>query len=192
MWLIVGLGNPGQSYQFNRHNIGFMAVEAIHQQHGFANWNTKFQALMAAGTVAGNKLLLLKPQTYMNLSGQAVGEVMRFYKITLDKLLVIHDELDLPPAKARLKRGGGTGGHNGIKSIDAHCGANYHRLRLGIGHPGVPALVHHYVLGNFARADDFWLEPLLRAVAEHIELLIQGKESSFMNKLSLAIPKPLP
>jgi len=192
MWLIVGLGNPGQPYQFNRHNIGFMAVEAVHQHHNFNAWSSKFQGLIATGTVAGEKLALFKPQTYMNLSGQAVGEALRFYKIPLERLLIIHDELDLPPAKARLKLGGGSGGHNGIKSIDAHCGANYRRLRLGIGHPGNPALVHNYVLGNFAKADDAWLSPLLQALAEHIELFIKGKDSSFMNKLSLAIPNSTP
>jgi len=186
MWLIVGLGNPGSSYQLNRHNIGFMAVDAIYRRHDFAVWSHKFQALVAAGVVAGEKVLLLKPQTYMNLSGQAVAAALRFYKISLDHLVVIHDEMDLLPSKARLKQGGGSGGHNGIKSIDAHCGVDYRRLRLGIGHPGMAHLVHNYVLGNFAKADTDWLEPLLDALASHIDLLVQGKDSSLMNKLSLA------
>jgi len=189
MWLIVGLGNPGTSYQLNRHNIGFMAVDAIYKHHAFANWGNKFQAHISTGTVTGEKILLLKPQTFMNLSGQAIGEALRFYKVPLERLLVIHDELDLPPARVRLKQGGGSGGHNGIKSIDAHCGTNYHRLRLGIGHPGAAHLVHHYVLGNFARVDLHWLEPLLDALANHIDLFITGKTSSFLNKLSLSIPR---
>jgi len=188
MLLVVGLGNPGRSYQLNRHNIGFMAVDALHSHHNFSPWRDKFKAHLAEGMVAGEKVLLLKPQTYMNLSGQAVGEALHFYKLSLDCLLVIHDELDLAPAKARLKRGGGSGGHNGIKSIDAHCGSNYRRLRLGIGHPGAPHLVQPYVLGNFAKMDAVWLEPLLRAVCDHFDLFIQDKESSFMNKLSLSIP----
>jgi len=190
MWLIVGLGNPGSSYQFNRHNIGFMAVDVVYRQHDFGSWGNKFQALISTGQMAGEKILLLKPQTYMNLSGQAVGEALRFYKIPLDHLLIIHDELDLMPAKARLKQGGGSGGHNGLKSIDAHCGNNYHRLRLGIGHPGSAPLVHNYVLGDFTKADGAWLEPLLQTIAEHIPLLVQGKGSQFMNKLSLATSNP--
>jgi len=185
MWLIVGLGNPGNSYQFNRHNIGFMAVDAIYKQHAFTGWVNKFQALTSTGVIADEKILLLKPQTYMNLSGQAVGDALRFYKLPLTNLLVIHDELDLLPAKARLKQGGGSGGHNGIKSIDAHCGSDYRRLRLGIGHPGMAHLVHNYVLGNFSKQDTIWLEPLLNALANHIDLLLQDKESNFMNKLAL-------
>jgi len=186
MWLIVGLGNPGQSYQSNRHNIGFMAVDVVHQRHAFTPWGHKFQSLVGAGMLAGKKVLLLKPQTYMNLSGQAVGEAVRFYKIPLERLLVIHDELDLAPAKARLKQGGGSGGHNGIKSIDAHCGSHYHRLRLGIGHPGAAQLVHPHVLGNFSKADTSWLVPLLDALADNITLFLQGQTSSFMNKLALS------
>jgi len=187
MFLIVGLGNPGISYQFNRHNIGFMAIDALQRQHKFSSWGLKFQSLVTSGMVAGEKVLLLKPQTYMNLSGQAVGEALRFYKLSLDQLLVIHDELDLAPAKVRLKQGGGSGGHNGIKSIDAHCGTNYRRLRLGIGRPDGAHLVHNYVLGNFDKADQNWLQPLLDGLANHIELLIQGHESNFMNKLNLAV-----
>jgi len=189
MWLIVGLGNPGASYQFNRHNIGFMAVDFLHHCRHFPPWREKFRALMAQAMIGDEQVLLLKPQTYMNISGQSVGEVLRFYKLPLERMLVIHDELDLPPAKARLKKGGGAGGHNGIRSIDAHCGVDYRRLRLGIGHPGAPYLVHDYVLGNFSRQDTKWLEPLFQTLSDHIELLLTGKESSYMNKLSLLTNK---
>jgi len=186
MMLLVGLGNPGTTYQFHRHNIGFMAVDAVHMRHHFSNWRSKFQALVAEGSIDGKKTLLVKPQTFMNLSGQSVGECLRFYKLSLDDLLVIHDELDLPPTRVRIKRGGGSGGHNGVKSIDAHCGSDYRRLRLGIGHPGAKELVHHHVLSNFSQSDAQWLTPLLEIVAEHADLLRHRQDSRFMNKFTLA------
>jgi len=187
MLIFAGLGNPGARYARNRHNIGFMAVDAIHRRHNFSSWSKKFKAELAEGEIAGEKVLLIKPQTYMNVSGEAVGEAMRFYKLEPADLVAIYDELDLPPGKARLKVGGGHGGHNGIKSLDAHCGKEYRRLRLGIGHPGAKELVHGHVLGDFAKADQSWLEPLLDALADNADMLVRGEDSQLMNKLALAL-----
>jgi PTH1 family peptidyl-tRNA hydrolase len=185
--LIAGLGNPGTRSAGNRHNIGFMAVDAIARRHSFSSWSGKFKGLIAEGKLNGQKTLLLKPQTFMNLSGESVGEVLRFYKIPTDNLVVIYDELDLEPGKARIKDGGGDGGHRGIRSINEHCGSSYRRLRLGIGHPGTRELVNKYVLGDFSRADRDWLDPMLEAIAENVEMLAGGKNSSFLNKLALAV-----
>jgi PTH1 family peptidyl-tRNA hydrolase len=154
MLIIAGLGNPGGKYAGNRHNIGFMAVDAIHRRHSFSPWSKKFRAEIAEGEIGGEKVLLIKPQTFMNLSGESVGEAMRFYKLQPADLVAIYDELDLAPGKARLKTGGGHGGHNGIRSLDAHCGREYRRLRLGIGHPGVKEMVQNHVLGDFAKAEE--------------------------------------
>ncbi len=192
MLLIAGLGNPGPQYARNRHNIGFMAADEIFRRHRFSSWQKKFHAEIADGTVDGEKVLLIKPQTFMNLSGQSVGEAMRFYKLSAADLVVVYDELDLPPAKLRIKTGGGSGGHNGIKSIDAHLqslpgGTAYRRLRLGIGHPGVKALVHNYVLGDFAKVDGEWLDLMLGAVADNVGLLARGEDNSFMNRVALAM-----
>lgn len=186
MLIIAGLGNPGSQYAGNRHNIGFMAADAIAEKNGFSPWTKKFKGLIAEGSLAGEKVLLVKPQTFMNLSGESVGEAMRFYKLTPADLIVIYDELDLMPGKARIKTGGGSGGHNGIKSIDAHCGNDYRRLRLGIGHPGSKERVHGHVLGDFAKSDSEWLEPLLAALAENAALLVRGEDSQLMNKLALS------
>ncbi|MHA7777017.1 aminoacyl-tRNA hydrolase [Roseibium sp. M-1] len=188
MKLIVGLGNPGAKYEGNRHNIGFMAVDEIHRRHsGFQPWRARFQGQVSEGRLGSEKVLLLKPSTYMNESGRAVGEAMRFFKIEPDDVVVLYDELDLPPAKFRMKKGGGHGGHNGLRSITAHIGENYRRLRLGIGHPGEKKLVSNYVLGDFAKADRDWLEPLLMEVADNADLLAEGKDSQFANKLTLAL-----
>lgn len=187
MLLIAGLGNPGAKYQGNRHNIGFMAVDAIYRRHSFSPWSKKFKAEIAEGELGGQKVLLIKPQTFMNLSGEAVGEAMRFYKLQPSDLVVIYDELDLPAGKARLKTGGGHGGHNGIKSIDAHCGKDYRRLRLGIGHPGAKELVHNHVLGDFAKVDRDWLDPLFDALADNADMLVRGEDSQLMNKIALAL-----
>ncbi len=184
MLIFAGLGNPGAKYQDNRHNIGFMAVDAIHRKLPFGPWSKKFKSEVSEGEIDGEKVLLIKPQTFMNLSGEAVGEAMRFYKLTPADITVFHDELDLPAAKVRVKVGGGNGGHNGLKSIDAHCGRDYRRVRLGIGHPGVKELVHNHVLGDFAKADLAWLEPLLDDIALNAGLLLKGDGSQFMNKLS--------
>lgn len=188
MKLIVGLGNPGGKYAGNRHNIGFMAVDEIHRCHpGFQPWRSRFQSQVAEGRLGSEKVLLVKPSTFMNESGRAVGEAMRFYKIEPDDIVVIYDELDLPPAKFRMKKGGGHGGHNGLRSISAHIGPDYRRLRLGIGHPGDKKLVSNYVLGDFAKADQQWLEPLLMEIADQSALLADGKDSQFANKLTLAL-----
>jgi PTH1 family peptidyl-tRNA hydrolase len=187
MLIIAGLGNPGGKYAGNRHNIGFMAVDAIQRKPGFSPWSKKFKAEISEGELAGEKVLLMKPQTFMNLSGEAVGEAMRFYKLGPQNIVAIYDELDLPPAKARIKVGGGHGGHNGVKSLDAHCGKEYRRLRLGIGHPGAKELVHNHVLGDFAKVDRDWLEPLLDAIADNAEMLVKNEDSQLMNKLALAV-----
>ncbi|AQX20077.1 aminoacyl-tRNA hydrolase [Bartonella sp. WD16.2] len=189
MLLIAGLGNPGLSYQNNRHNIGFMAVDAIHQFFSFSPWSKKFQAEISNGLINGEKILLIKPQTFMNLSGQAISQTLRFYKLELNNFIVFYDELDLPPGKVRVKIGGGSGGHNGIKSIDSHCGNNYCRVRLGIGHPGPKELVHQHVLGNFTKSDQEWLLTLLNTIANNIATLIKGDVNQFMNKISLVMEK---
>ena len=186
MLIIAGLGNPGAQYAGNRHNIGFMAVDAIHRKHPFGPWHKKFKAEISEGEIDGEKVLLIKPLTFMNLSGESVGEAMRFYKLTAADLIAIHDELDLPAGKLRLKTGGGHGGHNGLKSLDAHCGRDYRRLRLGIGHPGTKELVHGHVLGDFSKSDRTWLEPLLDDIAIHAGLLTEGDGSKFMNKFAPA------
>ena len=187
MLIIAGLGNPGAKYANNRHNIGFMAVDEIARCHSFSPWKNKFRSHCAEGKLAGEKVLLLKPQTMMNLSGEAIGEAMRFYKLDASNILVIYDELDLAAAKARIKTGGGAGGHNGIKSTIAHCGEGFMRLRLGIGHPGVKAKVNNHVLGDFAKSDQAWLEPLLEAIGQNADMLADNRHSSFMNKLALAV-----
>lgn len=186
MLLIAGLGNPGPRYAKQRHNIGFMAADAIARRQSFSGWSSKFKAQIAEGSIGDEKILLIKPQTFMNLSGEAVGQALRFYKLTTSDLIVIYDELDLQPGKVRIKTGGGSGGHNGIKSIDAHCGKDYRRLRLGIGHPGHKERVNTHVLGDFAKSDRQWLDPLLEAIGDHCGLLVRGDNSSFLNKLSLA------
>ena len=186
MLLLVGLGNPGAEYVGNRHNIGFMAVEQITRRHGFGPWRKKFQGVVCEGLVAGAKALALLPGTYMNLSGQAVTAAAGFHKIDLNDVVVFHDDLDLPPGKIRVKRGGGHGGHNGLRSIDAHLGKEYWRVRMGIGHPGDKALVHDYVLRDFAKSDSDWLEPLLDVCADAFPLLAQAQPENFMNKVALA------
>lgn len=187
MILLAGLGNPGARYAGNRHNIGFMAVDRIASRQGFAPWRTRFQGLVAEGSLGGVKTLLLKPGTYMNLSGQSVAEAMRFFKIPLEALVVIHDELDLAPAKVRIKTGGGNAGHNGLRSITAHMGNDYKRLRLGIGHPGDKALVHAYVLNDFAKAEQGWVDTLTETMADNAELLARGEDAAFQNKIHLAL-----
>jgi len=189
MHLLVGLGNPGAAYSRNRHNIGFMAADEIVRRHGFSAWRNKFQGQIADGSVDGAKILVLKPQTFMNLSGQSVGEAARFHKIEPENVIVVYDELDLAPGKVRIKKAGGSGGHNGIKSIDQHLGADYWRVRLGIGHPGDKARVHGHVLGDFQKDDEVWLDGLLGEVAKSVGLLVSGNHAEFMNKIALALPK---
>lgn len=185
MWMVVGLGNPGAEYTRNRHNIGFMADDAIAARWDFPDFRTKFRGLVAEGPLGGEKTLLLKPQTFMNLSGESVAEAARFYKIDPTHIVVFHDELDLPPGKVRVKTGGGNAGHNGLKSIDAHLGTpDYIRVRLGIGHPGDRERVHGHVLSDFSKADADWLAPLLDALAEQAPLLIRGQAAEFMTRLA--------
>ena len=188
MLLFAGLGNPGAKYANYRHNVGFMAADAIARRHSFSPWSKKFQALVAEGRIGDEKIVLIKPQTFMNLSGQSVGEALRFYKLDPSALTVFYDELDLAPGKVRVKTGGGAGGHNGIRSIDGHVGKDYRRVRIGIGHPGIKEMVTHHVLGDFAKADHEWLDPLLDAIADNAGLLVKGDESGFMNKLAPRLP----
>ncbi len=195
MWLLVGLGNPGPKYAFNRHNIGFMAVDAIAERRGFGQWrSTKVNALAAEGSLGGEKVLAVKPLTYMNDSGNAVGALARFYKVPPRQVVVVHDELDLPPGKFRIKTGGGNGGHNGLRSIDAHIGPDYRRIRLGIGHPGDKAQVLHYVLGDFSGSDKTWLVPLLDALADAADLIVSADEQAYANRVTVLTqpPKPKP
>ena len=195
MLLFAGLGNPGARYANNRHNVGFMAADAIHRRHSFSSWSKKFHAEIAEGRIGDDKVLLLKPQTFMNLSGQAVGEALRFFKIDLGDLVVFYDELDLASGKVRVKTGGGAGGHNGIRSIDGHCGQEYRRVRIGIGHPGIKEMVSPHVLSDFTKDDREWLVPLLDAIGDNAGLLARRDDNGFMNKLSLAVPgaaKPKP
>lgn len=183
MLLIAGLGNPGAQYQNHRHNVGFMAVDAMHRRHSFPAWRKKFQALVAEGHIDGGRVLLLKPATYMNESGRAVREAAQFYKLLPRDILVVYDELDLAPGKIRMKQGGGHSGHNGLRSLHAHLGDGYRRLRIGIGHPGDKARVTKWVLGDFAKADRTWLDPLIEAIAEAAPVLVTGSDASFANKV---------
>ena len=189
MLLIAGLGNPGAKYAGNRHNIGFMAADLIVRRHNFGPWQKKFSAEISEGLLDGEKIILIKPQTFMNNSGQSVGEAMRFHKLEPSSLIVIYDELDLVQGKLRAKTGGGSGGHNGIKSIDQHIGKDYRRIRLGIGHPGSKEQVLSHVLGDFAKADKVWLEPFLDAVADAAPLLASKDENAFATKVALLTGK---
>lgn len=194
MFLLVGLGNPGPEYENNRHNIGFMVLDALHRG-GFGPWKSRFGGVTAEGSLGAARTILLKPLTYMNESGRAVGEAARFLKIEPKDILVIHDEIDLPPGKVRMKAGGGSGGHNGIRSISAHIGDGYRRMRLGVGHPGHKAAVHNHVLRDFAKADAAWLTPLLDAIVANATLLAEGKDATFANRVHLATgedPSPPP
>ncbi|MBP33389.1 aminoacyl-tRNA hydrolase [Methylobacterium sp.] len=187
MKLIVGLGNPGARYAGNRHNIGFLAVDAIARQHRASPFRHRFQGEAAEAVLGPERAILLKPSTFMNESGRAVAEAQRFYKIPLSDVIVLHDELDLAPAKLRVKLGGGNAGHNGLRSITAQCGNDYRRVRLGIGHPGDKALGHAYVLNDFGKAELPWVDDLCRAVADHAALLAAGEDASFQNKVHLAM-----
>ena len=187
MLLFAGLGNPGAKYADNRHNVGFMAADAIARRHSFSPWSKKFQGLIAEGTLAGEKIILIKPQTFMNLSGQSVGEALRFYKLDASALTVLYDEIDLAAGKVRVKVGGGSGGHNGIRSLEQHVGKDFRRVRIGVGHPGVKEMVHGHVLGDFAKSDREWLDVLLDTIADAAGLLAKGDDNSFMNRVTLAL-----
>jgi len=185
MKLFVGLGNPGAKYAGNRHNIGYMAVDRIAADHGFGPWRSKFQGVISEGRLGREKAILLKPETFMNLSGQSVGEAMRFHKLEPVDVIVFHDELDLAPGKCRLKTGGGHAGHNGLRSIHAHIGEAYDRVRLGIGHPGDKNRVAGYVLADFAKAEADWLDDLLRGISDGAAALADGEGAKFLNAVSL-------
>lgn len=193
MLVLAGLGNPGPKYEATRHNIGFMVIDEIAAAHGFGPWRARFQGMTADGLIAGRKVMLLKPMTYMNESGRSVGEALRFFKLDLSALTVFYDDLDLAPGKIRVKTGGGAGGHNGIRSIDSHIGKEYQRVRLGIGHPGDRAQVLGYVLSPFAKAESTgWLMSLIGACAREAPALVEGDEGRFMSRVSQAVFPPPP
>ena len=187
MRLLVGLGNPGAKYAHNRHNIGFMAVGEIARRHGFAPWRRRFQGETSEGALDHEKVVLLRPSTFMNESGRAVQEAANFFKLGADEITVFQDEIELPAGKTRVKVGGGIAGHNGLRSICSHIGNDYRRVRLGIGHPGVKELVHSYVLSDFAKDERPWVEALCAAIADNAALLAKGKDSTFQNKVHLAM-----
>jgi len=187
MLLFVGLGNPGARYAGNRHNIGFMVVEAIAKRHGIGPFRRRFQGVAAEGPIGGERVLLLLPGTFMNDSGRAVAEAAHFYKLGLPQIVVFHDEIDLAAAKVRVKTGGGVAGHNGLRSISAHVGNDYRRVRIGVGHPGVKELVHPHVLSDFAKDEKPWVEALCDIIADNAELLVKGQDASFQNKVHLAM-----
>ncbi|HIP23220.1 MAG TPA: aminoacyl-tRNA hydrolase [Rhodobacteraceae bacterium] len=189
MKLFVGLGNPGAKYSQNRHNIGFMVVDRI-AESGFAPWKSKFQGQLSEGRIGQEKVILLNPATFMNLSGQSVGEAMRFYKLTPADITVFHDELDLAPGKVRLKTGGGHAGHNGLRSLHQHLGPEYHRVRLGIGHPGHKDKVARYVLHDFAKSEAGWLDDLLRGIEDGISHLAAGEGPKLLNAIALRLNPP--
>ncbi|MGA3137306.1 MAG: aminoacyl-tRNA hydrolase [Xanthobacteraceae bacterium] len=187
MLLLVGLGNPGARYIGNRHNIGFMAVQAIAKRHGIGPWRRRFQGVACEGPIGGERVLLLLPGTFMNESGRAVGEAAQFYKLPPETTTVFHDEIELPPGKVRVKVGGGIAGHNGLRSISEHIGNDYRRARIGVGHPGHKDLVEHYVLSDFAKSEWPWVEALVDILAENVDLLVRGEDASFQNKVHLAM-----
>jgi len=187
MWLLVGLGNPGPQYARNRHNVGFMAVEAIARHHGIGPWRRRFQGVAAEGPIGGERVILLLPGTFMNDSGLAVAEAAHFYKIDVGRIVVFHDEIDLPPAKVRVKTGGGIAGHNGLRSISSHVGNDYRRVRIGVGHPGAKELVYPYVLGDFAKAERAWVEALCEIFADNAAMIPKGEDAAFQNKVNLAM-----
>ncbi|WP_334060879.1 aminoacyl-tRNA hydrolase [Limimaricola cinnabarinus] len=190
MKLFVGLGNPGGKYAQNRHNIGFMAVDRIAADHGFAPWRAKFQGEIAEGRLGSEKVLLLKPMTFMNLSGQSVGEAARFHKIDSTDITVFHDEIDLAPGRLKTKAGGGHAGHNGLRSIHQHLGPHYDRVRMGVGHPGHKDAVPGYVLKDFAKADEAWLDDMLRGISDGAASLAAGDDARFLNAVALRLNPP--
>jgi peptidyl-tRNA hydrolase, PTH1 family len=187
MQLLVGLGNPGPRFAGNRHNIGFMAVAAIAQRHRIGPWRRRFRGVAAEGPIDGERVILLLPETYMNESGLAAAEAAHFYKIAVGHITVFHDEIDLPPAKVRVKTGGGTAGHNGLRSISSHLGNDYRRVRIGVGHPGAKELVYPHVLSDFAKPERPWVEALCGIIADNIFMIIKGEDASFQNKVHLAM-----
>jgi PTH1 family peptidyl-tRNA hydrolase len=187
MLLFTGLGNPGPRHAANRHNIGFFAIDAIHRRHRFAPWRQRFQGETAEGQLGGQRVLLLKPMTFMNESGRSVVEAQNFFKVELGDIIVFHDEIDLAPMKLRVKTGGGNAGHNGLRSISGICGNDYVRVRMGVGHPGAPELVHAHVLSDFAKDEHPWVEAMCDAIADEAELLAAGRPEEFQNRVHLAM-----
>ncbi len=187
MLLLVGLGNPGARYVGTRHNVGFMAVQAIAKRHGIGSWRRRFQGVACEGTLGGARVLLLLPGTFMNESGRAVAQAAHFYKLPLVDITVFHDEIELPPGKVRIKVGGGIAGHNGLRSISEHIGNDYRRVRIGVGHPGHKDLVEHYVLSDFAKSEQRWVEALTEILADNVDFLVRGEDASFQNKVHLAM-----
>ena len=187
MLLFAGLGNPGPRHAANRHNIGFHVADAIHRRHRLGPWRRRFHGETAEGQLAGERVLLLKPMTFMNESGRSVAEAQNFFKIALGDIIIIHDEIDLAPAKVRVKTGGGNAGHNGLRSISAHCGNEYMRVRIGIGRPENPDLVYSYVLNDFAKDEALWVETVRDAIADSIELIAAGRSEEFQNRIHLAL-----
>ena len=187
MLLLVGLGNPGARYVGNRHNVGFMTLQAIAERHGIGPWRRRFLGVACEGALGAERVLLLLPGTYMNESGRAVAEAAQFYKLAPGDVTVFHDEIELPPAKVRVKVGGGIAGHNGLRSITAHIGNDYRRVRIGVGHPGAKDLVEHYVLSDFAKGERAWVGALIAILADNVELLVRGEDASFQNKVHLAM-----
>lgn len=192
MLLLIGLGNPEQKYAKNRHNIGFMAIDAIAEAYSFSNFKSKHHGLVAEGQINGEKTLLLKPTTYMNKSGISVAEAVNFYKLTSQQIVVFYDELDLPSGKLRMRNGGGLAGHNGLRSINAHVGADFRRARLGIGHPGDKAKVSGHVLGDFSKQDQQWLEQLLSALTRHLDYLVKGEDATYQTRVIEDMKAALP
>ncbi len=188
--LIAGLGNPGSEYARNRHNAGFMAADVLHESYGFSPWRKRFEGAVSEGRIAGVKIFLLKPMTFMNDSGDSVAAAMRFYKLPVSALTVIHDEIDLAAGKLKVKRGGGDAGHNGLRSITAHLGPGYRRVRIGVGHPGSKGRVYGHVLNNFSKDDEDWLVPLLSAIAEAAPQLVKGGDAGFTTKVALILNPP--
>ncbi len=187
MLLFVGLGNPGQRYAGNRHNIGFMVVDAIARRHDIGPWRKRFHGQAAEGTIGRARVMLLKPDTYMNESGRAVAEAAKFFKLPVQDVVVVHDEIELPPGKVRVKVGGGIAGHNGLRSVTDHIGNDYRRVRIGVGRPAIKDLVHSYVLNDFAKSERDWVETLCDVIADNAELLARGEDASFQNKIHLAM-----
>ena len=187
MLVFVGLGNPGAQFAGHRHNIGFMVVDTLARDHAVGPFRSRFGGLFAEAVLGGERAILLKPSTFMNESGRSVGEAARFYKVDPGQIVVFHDELDLAPGKLRVKTGGGNAGHNGLRSITAHLGNEYRRVRLGIGHPGDKSLVYHYVLSDFAKSERGWVDALCRAISANAGLLAKGEDARFQNKVHLAM-----
>jgi PTH1 family peptidyl-tRNA hydrolase len=188
--LIAGLGNPGSQYARNRHNAGFIVVDMLHAEYGFGPWKVKFEGLLSEGSLGGRKTYLLKPQTYMNLSGDSVGPALRFFKLPLNALVVVHDEIDLAAGKLKVKTGGGDAGQNGLRSITATLGPDYRRVRLGIGHPGEKHRVSTHVLQNFSKDDIDWLKPLVEAMVQAAPLLAKDDDAGFMSKVAVLLKPP--